>query len=132
MVCARDELPHLVSSKKPGVVIANTNRVTDDGVGHWVCFYFAFRGDVMYFFDPLGMRPNEYCEELDRFAKRNAATVVVFSSIRIQKRRSIRCGEYCLYFLAKMLEGTKPHSIFSSMMRKSESYLTRHVYSKNV
>ena len=96
-VCAIDQLPFEIPSRRPLAFIFNTAKSFHSGE-HWVCLYFPSFGNIE-FFDSYGRDPRKY----DCFTK-NVYDLVT-NTRTLQHRDSRVCGQYCLYFLDARCKG---------------------------
>jgi hypothetical protein len=74
---------------------------------HWVANYIDIPGHTCYYMDSYGMAPPM---QVARFMKwlttQDPKMKLVYSSRRLQYSNT-ECGIYCIYFIARMLEGEK-------------------------
>ena len=128
VVCGRDELP-LIVGRRPAVYIINTLPTYDVRVGHWLCCVFpdSVAGNSVIFFDSLGKRISNYHREIEYFIKSNSFIVKYCVNFRIQSLYSSRCGEYCVYFLMKIISRMNYSLLVDRMINISENRLVEEI-----
>jgi len=109
-VCASDELYSIKS--REFICIVNSDKCFEPGT-HWLCFL-KKRNENLQFFDSIGLPFEFYGEDFVSFVTR-VNLPVEYSSIRVQSSLSSLCGEYCLYFVLKRMEGLDFHSVLSTL-----------------
>ena len=99
-VYARDELPHTVCYC-PSVYVINTDHSRGRGL-HWVVVYIGLHNEVEYF-DSFGIPPTH--PSINDFILRNTLQPLRFNTRLIQNIISIRCGEFCCYYVLMKSRG---------------------------
>lgn len=88
-----DLLPKRYISKRPALVVANTDKNGMPGE-HWVGVYLSM--DSVSYFDPYGLGPhNQYIRE---FLERNGNTILC-NNFQLQPLGSDACGKYVATYL---------------------------------
>lgn len=90
-VFARDRLPKYLPSRRPLILVANTDPSNKPG-SHWVVLYIDSKGE---YFDSLGRPPehNIFIRYLDKFC-----TSWTYNNRQLQSAISYFCGQYCILF----------------------------------
>ena len=96
-IYSRDRLPDQIRKKECGII--NLDSIEGQGT-HWVCYRNIDKQMVEYF-DPFGLIiPHEIHHYLAKSGKK-----VIFSQDEIQKRDTVLCGCWCLYYLIERQKG---------------------------
>ena len=110
VVCSKDEIFGL-QIYRPGIVVVNSLPSSETIGGHWICLYFPNASELVYYFDPLGNHMYNYGIQLTN-------PVITVTDRAVQKTPI--CGEWCLYFVAKMLIHNNCHSAFKYVLEASD------------
>jgi hypothetical protein len=106
-VFASDELP--VIKTRPCALILNLDPKGKPG-SHWCAIYFDENNGGEYY-DPLGFPP---IHRVHRYLLKNARDGVVYNQHPIQSFFSVSCGEFCVNFVKRRLQGESMCQILSS------------------
>lgn len=109
---ARDQLPR--KTTRPAGLIVNTDRSTEAGT-HWLCYFIDSNGQSE-FFDPLGQPIPK--NEILQFAKRNGPSgwpSTVVNGFAYQSETSTKCGDFCIYYLTRRLNGSSICEIHATL-----------------
>lgn len=101
-VFTSDTLPHIHSTNKPIVFIANTLKSSTDvrTVGHWISFYVEFSPiQRVVFFDSYGLHPSIYCDGFTEFINKYHKFSIYDYGLQLQPDTSIKCGLYVSFFI---------------------------------
>ena len=90
-VYAIDQLPRVLSAKRPLLLVCNTDPAAKPGE-HWVAL--SFNASNGYYFDSFGRRPPR---EIELFMNRNCSNWS-FNGRQLQSAASRFCGQYCVFY----------------------------------
>ena len=124
VVCGRNELPINVGPR-PAVFIVNTLPTYDPRIGHWICVIFvdSSLGNKVLFFDPFGRSLDNYHVDVVTFIQYNSFHIDSIARYPVQRSGSTACGEYCLYFILKVIKGVGVNKAVERMYTISEKYM---------
>lgn len=101
--------------------ICNTDFYSKKGK-HWVVIYHNQNTPYVEYFDSLGQKPTKLF--IDFMSQRGKQ--ILYSKKRIQSRKSIACGYFCLYFIylrSRYVEFSDIINNFSNDMINNEKYV---------
>ena len=111
-VLACDQLPTNIIRKLPTMVIINTH--TSDLPGeHWLAVYIN-EDRVGCFFDSFGNGPDygRFPKMISDFIKTSCRTQR-YSTRQVQDFTSTTCGQHCVFFLHRMVNGSSYEDVMS-------------------
>jgi len=131
-VCASNEL-HEIKLKKDikktkFVCIVNSDESSSQGT-HWLCFL-KKSDTVLEFFDSMGLNVDSYGKYFTDFVNRMNCHFQ-FSRVRIQSLNSSLCGEYCLYYVLRRIEGPNFDEVLSTMtinFHRNDEIVTEYIF----
>lgn len=105
-----DFLKNFKVQSYPCIIVVNTDRSYQPGE-HWCLFFIEHKGDAVEFYDSYGLGIRAFAREFYDFARKNARGIYC-NNIQLQNESSTVCGDYCLYFAYRRLQGKTPCEIY--------------------
>lgn len=91
-------------------MIVNTD--VDSGPGeHWLAFY--IENEVLEFFDSFGRPPEDFNQHIESYVKKFRS--VNYFSHCFQDDSSYNCGQFCIFYIIRRLQGHKMEHIFQEL-----------------
>jgi hypothetical protein len=102
-------------SPYPYALVVNSKDSSHEGE-HWLALY--SKNKITIFFCSYGLGIEAYGKYFEEFATNK---VVIQNKIPLQSLNTKVCGEYALYFLTKMMKGSRLNSVYCGFSRNTRS-----------